>query len=236
MKTFCTSLAAVALGALIAPQVLAEDAARTISVSGEGKAAARPDIATINTGVVTQAASAGDALAANNKSLERIMEVLKVHKIASKDIQTSNFDVRPEYRRGPRGQQQMEIVGHRVTNQVRVRVRNLPDLGKVLDSLVKAGSNQISGISFGIDDALRITNKARGRAIQDGRSRAELFAGVADVRVGKVLSISERPIQVPRPQFMGRAMAAEAASVPVATGEQEVRVTVHMVFALQDLE
>ena len=57
------------------------------------------------------------------------------------------------------------------------------------------------------------------------------------MRVGKVISISEQPAVVPRPQYVGRAMAAEAVgAVPVATGEQEVRATVHMMFALEDRE
>ena len=216
-----------------------ESATRSISVSGEGKATAPPDMATINTGVVTQAEKAADALEANNQAMERIMAVLKEFRIAAKDIQTSSFDVRPEYRRsrGPQGPQEPQIVGYRVTNQVSVKVRNLPQLGQVLDALINAGSNQVSGVSFGIDDPTGVMNQARNRAVADARSRAALYAQAAGVGVGKVLTISEQVMQVPRPPMMGRAMmAAEAGSVPIATGEQEIRATVHMVFALEDLE
>ncbi len=230
-------LLAASLTVLATSTLAEEQAKRTISVSGEGKATAPPDMATIHTGVITQAVRARDALDANSTAMERIMAALKSHKIAAKDIQTSSFNVRPEYKRGPRGQQQSEIVGYRVTNQVRVRVRNLPDLGEVLDALVEAGSNQVSGISFTIDDPTGVLNQARNRAVADARSRAELYAQAAGVRVGKVISISEQPAVVPRPQYVGRAMAAEAVgAVPVATGEQEVRATVHMMFALEDRE
>jgi len=235
MKHLCLGLVTVVLFAFVGRLGLAEETARTISVSGQGKATGPPDLATINTGVVTQATKASAALAANSEALELIMDALKAHRVASKDIQTSNFDIRPEYKRGPRGQQQQEIVGYRVTNQVRVRVRNLPDLGRVLDSLVRAGSNQISGIGFSIDDPTGVLNQARNRAIDDAQSRANLYAHAADVQVGKVISISEQVAQSPRPQFVGRAMAMEVAgAVPVATGEQEVRATVYMVFALKD--
>jgi uncharacterized protein YggE len=162
---------------------------------------------------------------------------LESHGIAAKDIQTSSFDVRPEYERGPRGQQQREVVGYRVTNQVRVHVRPLPGLGEVLDALVSAGSNQVSGISFGIDDPSDALTKARTHAVSDARSRAELYARVAGVRVGKVISITDQEVAAPRPQYVGRALAAEAAgTVPVAPGERELRATVHMVFALEDRE
>ena len=235
MSYLSLGLATVCFAALVARTGLAEDVDRTISVSGQGTATAPPDIATIQTGVVTQAAQASDALAANNTALRKIMDVLKEHNVATKDIQTSNFNIRPEYQRGPRGQQQPEIIGYRVTNQVRVYLRNLPDLGKVLDSLVSAASNQISGISFGIDNPKGVLDQARNRAVADARSRAELYAHAAGVRVGKVLLISEQAVQMPRPQMLGRAMAAEAMSaVPVATGEQEVRATINIVFALLD--
>lgn len=214
------------------PAVQADEAQRTIRVSGEGKAASPPDMATIHTGVVTRAKNAGDALAANNAAMQQILAVLSEHKIAAKDVQTSAFAVQPEYKRGPRGEMLPEIVGYRVTNQVRVRVRNLPQLGEVLDSLVSAGSNQVSGVSFGVDDPTGVLNQARNRAIADAKSRAALYAQAAGVGVGRVLSISEGGVAVPRGEYL-RAEAAGAA-VPIATGEQEFTATVQMVFALED--
>ncbi len=214
-----------------------EPVLRTISVSGEGTATSPPDMASISTGVVTQAATARQALTANNVAMDRILSALKKYKIADKDIQTSNFNVQPEYDRGQRGQPaEPRIVGYRVSNQVMVRVRNLPTLGEVMDALVEAGSNQFSGVSFGVDDPTGVLNQARNRAIADARSRAELYAQAAGVRVGKVISISEQASAQPRPQYLApRAMMAEAvSSVPIATGEQELRSIIHMVFELED--
>lgn len=235
MRRTSRCLSAVICLAFWVPVSVADEPPRTISVSGEGKASAPPDVATIQTGVVTQASEAAEALADNNRATQRVMDALKSHRIVAKDIQTSNFNIRPNYER-TRNQRQPRIVGYSVTNQVQVRVRNLPSLGKVLDSLVTAGSNQMSGISFGIDDPTGVKNQARNRAVSDARDRAQLYAHAAGVKVGKVISISEQVAQVPRPAVMGRAFAAAegVGSVPVATGEQEVRATVHMVFALID--
>lgn len=225
----------VAAISLMGAPALADGLARTVTVVGEGKATAPPDMATINTGVVTEAAHAGEALAANNTAMEKIMEVLRKQHVAAKDIQTTSFQVRPTYEPRPQRGTPPKIVGYRVTNQVRVRVRNLPELGEVLDALVSAGSNRVSGISFGIDDPTGVLNQARNRAVADARSRATLYAQAAGVVVGKVIRISEQAIAVPVPRFQRMALAAaEASSVPVATGEQELRATVHMVFALED--
>ena len=236
MKRIDSALAIVCLFAALTPSLWADEMKRTISVSGQGKASAPPDLAIVTTGVVTQAEDAGSALSANNAAVRKLMEVLKNFRIASKDIQTSNFSVQPEYERGPRGRSEPRIVGYRVSNQVQARIRNLPELGRILDAVVEAGSNQIGGVSFTIDNATGLLNEARNHAVGDARSRAELYAHTAGVKVGKVLSISEQQVPFPRPQ-MRHAMMTEVAmadEVPMAAGEYEVQATVQMVFEMVD--
>jgi uncharacterized protein YggE len=227
--------AAIGVMVLWPPMAPANDPPRTIRVTGEGKATAPPDMATIQTGVMTQAPTARAALESNNKAMEQILSTLKEHAVAGKDVQTSQFNVQPVYKRDDRNRALPEVVAYQVTNQVRVRVRQLSKLGAVLDSLVGAGSNQVSGISFGIADPKSLLDGARKEAVADAQRRAQLYAQAAGVRVGKVHTISEQPIAVPQPHFFGRAEAADmAAAVPVATGEEEFRVTVNMVFTLED--
>jgi len=236
MRRVRTTWLALGLWALSAPIALAASP-RTITVTGEGKATSPPDMATIHTGVVNVATDASEALASNNEAMQLIIRVLQENKVAATDIQTSRFTVQPEYERNQRGQTRPRITGYRVTNQVQVRVRRLADLGKVLDGLVRAGSNRVSGISFGIDDPTEVLNQARIRAIADAQNRAEVYARAAGVRVGKVLTISEQSVRMPRPQHMAAEFAMQrAAAVPIATGEQELRTSIHVVFALEDAE
>ena len=64
--------------------------------------------------------------------------------------------------------------------------------------------------------------------------KSELYIPIG-VRVGKVISISEQSIQPPRPMFQSRmAMAEAASSVPIATGEQEVRASINVMYELLD--
>lgn len=209
---------------------------RTVSVTGEGKTSAPPDMAVIQTGVVTYGKTAADAMASNNETMEKVLGVLKAHEIPPKDVQSSRFTVDPEYERDEQGRRQPEIVGYTMTNQVRVEVHKLENLGKVLDALVRAGSNQISGIRFGIDDPTSVLNQARTLAVEDARMRAELYAEAAGVRLGRLLTISEQGVDVPRPRYLGRGLVEKAASsVPVATGEEVYRARIHMVFALEGI-
>ncbi len=203
-----------------------------ISVTGEGEATAPPDMATIRAGVATQAATAKEALNQNNATMQSLIALVKEHEIADKDVQTSSFNVHPIYDHSPETRKVPEAIEYRVVNEVQVKVRNLSTLGDVLDALVETGSNQISGVSFELDTPHEILNEARARAVHNAKSRAEVYAEAAGVEVGRVLQISEQPVDVPRPMHLGVEFRAEAAGVPVATGEQEFRVTVNVVYEL----
>jgi uncharacterized protein YggE len=190
-------------------------------------------MATVRTGVVTQAETAKEALNQNNAAMQSLLSLLKEHEIADKDIQTSSFHLHPVYEQDPQVRTEPKVVAYRVTNEVQVKVRNLSSLGDVLDALVQSGSNQISGVSFDVDDPTGILNEARSRAIRNAKSRAEVYAQAAGVEVGRVLQISEQPMEPPRPLHLGVQFRAEAAGVPVATGEQEFRDSVNVVFELE---
>ena len=221
---------------LVCSTTLAEELPRTITVSGVGKAGSPPDMATISSGVVSVSKTAQEALQMNNQQMEKLIQVLKNKNIADKDIQTSGFSVYPEYVReaSTLGKKKVnKISGYRVSNNVSVRVRDLKGLGEILDALVQGGSNQISGVRFGIDTADELTNEARRLAVKDARSRADLYAAATGTKVGIVISISEQGIRSPSPMPRARmAMAEMASSVPIATGEQEVTASVTVMYEL----
>jgi uncharacterized protein YggE len=220
----------VALG--VTPAAAAETS-RTLSVTGQGTATAPPDTAMFDAGVVTQAPTAAQALESNNEAAQRMIEVLKEAQIADKDIQTSRIDISPIYSATREGREP-KITGYQVTNQVRVVVRSLPSLGRVLDAVVRSGSNQLGGIRFDIDNKTGVLNQARNRAMQDARARAELYAQAAGVKVGRVLTIQEAGGVVPEPRGMMRFAVAAEAAVPVAPGEQELAASVNVTYELLD--
>lgn len=210
-----------------------DDPLRTLSVSGRGLVSAPPDMAVIQAGVQTRAESASEALRANSAAMAEVLDALRAHDIAERDIQTINFRVQPEYRHD-RNSSQSELIGYQAGNDVRVRVRELDRLGVLLDALVAAGSNQLQGISFAIDDTVALLDQARDRAVRDARRKAERYAAAAGVQVSNVLSINEAGAEIPRPLM--RMAAAEmdmGSSVPIASGEQELGVSVNVVFELK---
>ena len=201
-----------------------------VTVSGSGTVTTTPDIAEITTGVVTQAPAAAQAVAANSQAMERLLQALGGLGIARRDVQTTNISVTP-LRRQARDGQPPEITGYEVTNQVRVKVRDLDRLGRVLDQQVGQGANLVYGIHFGMQEPGPLMDEARKRAIADARRKAELYATAAGLKLGRVVVVQEAGALLPRPEIAPR--MAMAGVVPVAPGEQEIQASVSVTFTLE---
>ncbi|MFC3173444.1 SIMPL domain-containing protein [Novosphingobium bradum] len=211
-----------------------------LTVSADGKITRAPDIASFSAGVVSQGKTASEALAANSADMGRVIAALKRAGIADKDIQTSNLSLNPVYapqRSLPDGTidpPSPRIVGYQANNTVSVRQRNLKDFGKVIDTLVTAGANQVNGPSFEVENPDPLLDAARTTAMQKARARAELYARAAGLRVNRVLSISESGgWSPPQPVMYRMAMAdSVAAAPPVQAGELQLSVAVTVQFEL----
>jgi uncharacterized protein YggE len=209
---------------------------RTITVTGQGEARAAPDLARLSAGVRTQAGEARQALAANTQAMNKVFAAMRQLGIADKDMQTSNFSVRPIYARRPPGQPQTEpakIIGYQVSNQVSVVVRDLAKLGADLDAFVGAGANQLYGVSFDIADPDPLLDKARQAAVKNAMHKAELLTKAAGVKLGKLLTMSESSSSGPVPKLALARAAMETAPVPTAAGEQAVEARVNLTFAIE---
>jgi len=158
--------------------------------------------------------------------------------IAERDIQTSNLSISPVYASRSRSGNTLEdqvppIIGYRANNQVIVKQRKLDDFGKVIDTLVSAGANQVSGPNFQVEDTDGALDEARREAVADARKRAQLYAKAAGLRVRRILSISESGGYSPRPQpMMARIAMDQAESTPVSAGEVNLQVNVSVQFEL----
>ena len=172
---------------------------RRLTLSAMGSVNTKPDMATINTGIETEAVSAGDALEDNSDIMARMLKSLKAAGLANRDIATTQFSVQPRYQRFKNGRP-AKVIGYRVTNSVRITVRELDDLGSILDRLVTIGSNRMNGIQFGLSEPGNTLDEARKDAMRKVLDKASLYANAANVTLGSILSISEQASRrSPRP-------------------------------------
>ncbi|WP_347312777.1 SIMPL domain-containing protein [Defluviimonas sp. SAOS-178_SWC] len=220
---------------LLAGPAVAADMPATISVTGEGRVEAAPDMATISLGVTNDAGTAAEAMAANSDAVRAVIERLTAAGVEERDIQTSGLSLGPRYDYGRSDGTPPTIVGYSASNMVTVRVRALDTLGGVLDAVVAGGANTLNGLSFGIAEDREVMDEARTRAVADAARKAGLYANAAGVRLGRVLSISEAgAYQPPMPMAMAEAGFAKSAAVPVAPGEVNIVASVSVVYEIAD--
>ncbi len=230
MATLISACGGVALAQT--PQAEQTPPQRTITVNGSGKTILTPDIAYISIGVHTENKDAAEAVAANNTQAEKVLAALSSFKIAAKDIQTTNFSIYPRQDYDQDGKP--TGITFVVDNTVYVTLRDLEQVGAVLDAAVKAGANSISGIQFDVEDKTEALSVARKAAVADAQAQAAELAQAAGVNLGAVQSISTYT-SYPVPVDLTRSTVAMdmAASVPISPGSMTVTVDVNMVFAIE---
>lgn len=214
---------------LAAPAFAEENA--TITVTGEGSIEGAPDMAVLSLGVTTEGKTAADAMAANTASLSAVLSRLTSAGIEARDVQTSNLSLNPNWT-GYESGASPKISGYTASNQVMVRVRDLPKLGAVLDAAISDGANTLNGLSFGLSNPKPAMDDARKEAVGDAKAKATLLVEAAGAKLGKIISISENGGYLqPAPMFRAAADAAEA-PVPVQGGEVATTATVTIVFEI----
>ena len=203
-----------------------------LDVVANGEVTRVPDIVHINAGVVTQAESATEAIRQNAARMEAVRAALRRAGIADRDIQTSSINLNPNYRYAEN--QPPALIGYQATNQVNVKFRDIANSGRILDALVAEGANQISGPMLAIDRPEAALDEARTQALANARARAELYARALNMRVARVLAISETGTAYPPPRpMMARGMVAQDASTEIVPGEQTLSVSLTVSFELQ---
>lgn len=203
-----------------------------LSVSSSAEASRVPDIANVSAGVVTQAADADAAMQANSAQMQKVMAAIRKAGIAERDVQTTGVNVHPRY--DYRDNTPPKITGYQATNTVSIKVRDIGELGDVLDGLVASGANQVHGPSFDIDDKDAVYDEARRAALEKAQARATMYADALGMRVRRIASISEGGGFSPQPRMMAMAMdSAESRSTPpISPGETTLTVNLDVVFEL----
>ncbi len=222
-----------------ATQPVAEAAAptseRSITVVGTGKVTGKPDIAHVTVGIETQASSLQKAVDDNKAKMNGLLDTLKKLGLAEKDIQTSNYSVYTERPSTPTpaAAASAEQMIYHVTNQVDVTVRDVNQLGDVLDKVVAAGANNIYGVNFSVEDTAKLEADARAKAVADAKSRAEGLAQLNGVQLGEVLTVSEVIGGSALPMDYGAKGMGGGGSTPVQPGELEMSVSIQITYAVK---
>lgn len=203
-----------------------------IAVTGQGRVSVRPDVARVTIGVETRAATVAEAREEAAQAMEAVRAAILDEGVAERDLRTRGFQIHPDYSYPDR--QSPQIVGYVVSNFLEVTIRDIDNTSAVIDNAVLAGGDpvRVHGIQFTVDDPEEHLAQARRDAVDQARTRAEVLASAGGVTLGPVRSISESTGGVSAPPMMERAFQEDAADTPtpVEPGEQELTITVAVVF------
>ena len=232
-----------------------------IWVSGNGKASGAPDIATISLGVESVEDTAATARANAAAAMNRVTKVLTDAGIASSDIQTRYFRINPRYQgvevercdeAQPEGGQEssMEkscytvwesrLIGYEVSNQASVKIRNLSNVGTIIDQVTEAAGDlvRINGINFNIENPQPLQDEARTNAVADMKRKAEMLAELAGVKLGRLVYLNEGTSYAPPQPLYARgatdSFGMEDAATVISGGELEFSATVQGVFLIDE--
>lgn len=208
----------------------------TIVIEGDGKVTAAPDVATVTLGLVTEKPSVSLAQKENSERMNRLLTELKNLGIKDEDVQTSQYSIYPryDYRAG-----RSSLAGYAVNQSVTVKIR---DLGKVDQVLAKAGqleANQVSGLTFIIDDPENLRAQARAKALADARKKADALARDLGVRAVRLVSYNEvspvPPIFPLESKFTVLGIGGEAPAPPpdIKIGSLYITVNVSVVYEVE---
>ncbi len=227
---------------------------RSFNVAGEGKITAIPDVARFSFGLVTDGGKDIAKLQKENtEKMNKAISYIKGEGVLDKDIKTENYSLTPKYQyfdcsrsvvygnEDPKPCPPPEIVGYSINQRVSVKVRDFSKVGDILSGVVNNGANNVSELSFEIDDPSSIIEDARELAIKKAIDKAKKVARAGGFRVGRLISIEEgyQPYPVYRNYAKAEMLSMDssgAGSLPapqLEAGSQEVIVNITLRYEIK---
>ncbi|SDJ48762.1 SIMPL domain-containing protein [Streptomyces indicus] len=215
-----------------APQRAAAPAPTTVTVTGDGQATAKPDIAILHIGVETTAKTAQAALTAQNKASEAMLDAVRKQGVEERDIRTESLNVSAVTQHDPDGGS--KVTGYQAGQVFSVRVRDIDKTGVVLQDVMDAAGDagRIHSVAFDVADTGGLRERARSAAHRDAHAKAAQYAKLSGMKLGRLVSVNEGDSGAPRPVALP-AVQFDKEGVPVAPGEVEDRVSVTEVYELR---
>jgi uncharacterized protein YggE len=205
-------------------------ASANITLTGTGKVTYTPDLAYVSVGASSDAKTASEAWKRTAALVKKMFEALKRLGVDPKDVQTDTLGVTPRYLNVQ--DEPPHLLGYTANYNLTVTVRKMDLIGRVLDDLVECGANRDVSIRFGCSDPEKALDRARARAVAEARKKADLYVKGAGAALGQVLTISEDGGPHWRSYRFEVAQKMADAPLPIATGRQEMSVSVTVTWAI----
>jgi uncharacterized protein YggE len=226
----------------------------TINVNGEGEVVAVPDTATFTVTVQDTAADVQTAQTKATTDGNAIIAYLKKQGIADTDVQTTDYEINPQYSYQqaacpnvsvtngavaspiycPPGKQ--TLTGYQVSQTLSVKVTDTSKAGTLLSGVGSLGASSVSGLSFTVANQDALQAQARDKAIAQAQGKAQDLAKSLGVQLVGIVSFTENQNGGVVPMYakansMAVGAAAPAPSIP--TGQNTITDDVTLTYEIR---
>jgi uncharacterized protein len=236
LRGIAAALAALWLASLPAMAMAQSSAGTLVRIAAEGKASAQPDLMTVSAGVTSTGATAAQALADNNVQTARLIAAVKGSGIALRSLRTSGLAVTPRFAPALLRQNDGEeprIVGFVARNMIDVEMSDIATAGRLISLMFEAGANSVSGPRFALSSSVAARRAAERSAIADARAQAANYADALDMKVVRLLRITDATFREDRNGDAIVVMGSRIAATPIEPGQVETKVTLSAEFLLE---
>lgn len=216
-------------GPQIPLSVVSKETGQPMTIEGEGKVTAIPDIVSLSFGIEETGANLKEVQNSVDSKTSKVIRSLKELSIEEKDIKTTSYNIRPEYDYESSPQR---ITGYKVDTGYEVKIKEFDKVNDAIALVTQSGVNNIGNISFQLseDKEKEVLGQARKKAVDEAKIKAESLAMASGVTLGKIININENP-RVDSPFYAVRDSAQKLnvtneSKLEIAPGETEISVTV----------
>jgi len=208
-----------------------------VSVSGTGEVYVTPDIGSVSFSVVTENRDVSVASDENATKMNDVIEYIKSESVESKDIKTSGYNISPRYEwNNDTGKR--SLVGYEVTQTISVKIRDLSKVGTIISNATSKGANDVSSLSFVIDDDEEAKAQAKELAIENAKKKAEDLEKMLGIKMVRIVSYSEYSSDMLRATSYDYAVnesmkVASSIAPTIEVGENKVTSTVAITYSIK---
>jgi uncharacterized protein YggE len=187
---------------------------------GQGSVSIKPDQAKVSFSVITQASTAQAASTQNATQVQALLTALTGVLGPNADVRTVSYSLSPNYTY-PQNQQPV-LTGYTASNTVQATTTDLANVGKLIDTGIQAGANQVQGLSFGLINDQDARSQALKLATMQAKALADAMASGLGMHTGAAQTIQEGVATSTTPVSAVGAVSA----TPVVSGTLTIDATV----------
>lgn len=217
-------------------KITSDENSRTITSSGTAFKDVEPNKVEINFAVETKAKTAQEAQTQNAELVNKAKEALKDLGLSDKDIETTYYNVAPEYSYDKDYQQPAKIVGYVAVHNLKATSKQVSEGGKIIDALSSSGVNRVNSIQFGLDEKkeAEVKNVLIEEASKNAREKANSLAAGTGTKIKNVISVSENSYYYPPIRYAADyAVASAETKSNLSPGEIKVTAIVNVVYSIE---